>query len=125
MISGGYGPDGHVVQIVDVRTKSGKKECQHEDTNFLQVHHSTDNLISCGGMATKDNCRTLSNGKWVQTQNLTYPRWGHSSWATEDSVIIMGGYEEGSSNTTEIVSKDSALTTDGFNLKYETRFVVV
>ena len=67
------------------------------------------------------SCITYQDGSWKQSHNLTFPRWGHSSWVTPQGVILMGGNDDISSTTSELVPYNSAHTISALNLQYKTR----
>ena len=66
-------------------------------------------------------CVTVFNGSWQVTHNLINPRWGHSSFATSEGVLLMGGNDTQSRRTTELARPDNT-TIAKFNLKYDTRY---
>jgi len=55
-------------------------------------------------------------GQWSKTHNLREVRAEHNSWRREDGSIVLlaGDY----SNTTEIVSQSTGVSTPGFSLKH-------
>ena len=98
--------------------------CEIDDYPDARVHHTNNGVLTCGGLYTQSTCLTLTNGKWLYSHNLTNPRWGHSSWSSKKGVVLIGGYHEDSLETTEIVDSESAITTVGFTLKYQTKYTV-
>ena len=76
----------------------------------------------CGGenTITRTTCITFTSGQWVTSHALTEKRWDHTSWSTQDGVVLMGGYE-GSARTTEIISEGEYEGVPGYNLQYNTR----
>ena len=75
-------------------------------------------LHICGGYYTPTNCIRFSLGKWINSHTLEEPRKGHSSWLTEQGLLIMGGYY--TSRTTEIAPTDGGLGGPSFAMKYTT-----
>ena len=91
-------------------------------------HHSQDGLVLCGGYGSESgrSCNTLNTdtAQWTKTHSLSERRDVHSSWRREDgSILIIGG--DYSDTSTELVSDSSGVSTPGFTLKYETRWVVL
>ena len=123
LVSGGFNSDAW--KSVEVLYTNGTSYCTLPDIPGDRYGHTQDGLTACGGddAGMEDNCVTLSNGQWTQSHTLLYDRRDHTSWALGDGrVVLMGGFYSGSETTTEIISSDSATTTEGFTLKYETRY---
>ena len=89
--------------------------------------HSQDGLVLCGGYPnTGRSCYTLNTdtAQWTKTHSLSEKRYQHKSSRREDgSILLIGGYY--SKTTTELVSDSSGVSTPGFTLKYETKWVVL
>ena len=100
--------------------------CELPDLPDQRFYHSINqfqygNLIICGGYQTTDNCISLINGSWIKTHSLLFDRLDHSSWTTDEGVILIGG--ENSPTTTEIVT-ESGRVEQGFQLKHPVRYVL-
>lgn len=133
MVSGGDPtPTGRKVEVI---SPSGEVSCTPPDLPLPRVYHTHDGNLLCGGKTTStergvgtvwkgvlvqefQDCIKLTSSGWVISHNLTYPRFGHSSWAVEDGVILLGGGQY--SNTTEIAKLDGT-TKEEFPLKYRTK----
>merc|ERR1712131_357796 len=79
-----------------------------------------DNHIMCGGgpnSDTQSSCLHYVAGKWTKYRNDL--KWYyHVSWRRQDGeVIIMGGANENSKKTSEVVSSSGHQR--GFNLQHE------
>ena len=107
---------------MEVIFANGTSYCTLPDIPAERWGHTQNGLLICGGSSvTRENCMTLTDGQWTQSHTLLYDRYYHTSWALGDGrVVLMGGYY--SETTTEIISPDSATSTEGFTLKYETRY---
>ena len=62
----------------------------------------------------------LSPGSWSRSHSLLYPRTKHTSWVSGAGVVLLGGQDPGSQDTTELLAStgDSA---EYFRLQYYTR----
>ena len=110
-------------KTVEVLFKNGTSYCTLPDVSEFRYFHTQDGLTACGGpnFDTQDNCVTLTDGQWTQSHTLLHMRYHHTSWALGDGrVMLMGG--EGSPTTTEIISPGSDTITQGFPLKYDSRY---
>ena len=76
-------------------------------------------LMLCGGGFYSDTCLTWQSGDWVTSHNLTTERWYHTSWNTPEGVLLMGGEDFGSNNTTELILNNGS-SVEMFKLKYPT-----
>ena len=120
---------------VEVISPSGEVSCSLPDLPLPRVYHTHDGNLLCGGRTTSaergvgtewkgvlvqefQNCIKLTSSGWTVSHNLIYLRVGHSSWAVEDGVILLGGGR--SPNTTEIVKLDGS-TEELFPLRYRTK----
>ena len=75
------------------------------------------NLICGGNDGDADvTCVTWTNGSWSVSHHLIYGRYDHTSWETDEGVLLIGG--QGSSTTTEMVTWEGT-TEERFTLKYE------
>ena len=87
--------------------------------------HTQNGLIACGGgnySHFRSTCSTFHNGFWLESYNLTEPRYEHSSWRSPDGLMLLGGKGiDGNFNppiTSEVLTKDGAIK--DFDLKYRT-----
>ena len=81
-----------------------------------------DSLEICGGGYTstaRTTCITFTYGQWVTSHALTEERYSHTSWSTQDGIVLMGG--EYSGRTTEIISEGEYEGVPGYDLQYNTR----
>ena len=65
----------------------------------------------------------MQQGGWVMLPlTLTEKRFGSSVWrVSQDSLVIMGGFDDAAWQTSEIVSRDGDSTRITFRMKYPTR----
>ena len=123
MLLAGGNYDGETLSSVEaLHVTNGSKIC--DLPNMTSGKDTLSGLTACGGyfIKDKDNCITLANGQWTQCHTLTRPRSGHNSVSIEDQVFLIGGSDEESLNTTEILTLGSSTTTNGFELKYPTKY---
>ena len=78
-----------------------------------------DSLEICGGYYTSTTCITFTSGQWVTSHALTEERLEHTSWSTQDGIVLMGGSYSGM--TTEIISEGEYEGVPGYDLQYNTR----
>ena len=85
--------------------------------------HSMNGLTICeliasisGTTDTNTTCTTFSSGEWVTSHSLAEIRSYHSSWATDEGIMLVGGflYE----NSSEIVLEGEYDGIPSFNLEY-------
>ena len=72
------------------------------------------NLI-CGGYESPDNCLIWTSGSWNVSHNLLHARDQHSSWSTDEGLLLVGGYD--SPTTTEMLTWEG-LTEERFTIIY-------
>ena len=105
---------------VELLNMDGSFVCKMHSLPEGRQDHTQNGLITCGGWTGENakNCLTFSIGmeEWKISHTLTEERYRHSSWASPDGVVLLGGDEN--KNTTEILT-NSGDTTTGFKLKYE------
>ena len=73
-------------------------------------------LTICGGANTRTTCLQLSSGQWSVSHNLTQQRYHHSSWESDQGVVLMGGYLD-SALSSEVVGQGGV----AFDMKYDIR----
>ena len=79
--------------------------------------HTQSSYTACGGWDTDTNCLTF-DGEWEQSHSLSDGRSGHVSWLSPAGILLMGGWDSGTS--TELLSTTTDTTTPGFSLPYDT-----
>ena len=57
--------------------------------------------------------------EWINSHTLAEGRDGHSSWQTDQGLVLMGGYD--SPLTSEIIPRAGEQGVPGFAMKYDTR----
>ena len=86
-----------------------------------RVYHTQTGLVLCGGQSqARRSCVTFKEGTWVQTHSLSAQWHAHNSWASPQGVLLIGGYDTG---TTTLLLGDNGDTTPSFTLDYNTRWV--
>ena len=83
--------------------------------------HTQSGLVACGGYGSYTSCLSFSSGEWRTSHELYYSRYEHSSWMSQQGLVLMGGV--GHENTAELVTVESDVGNFvvPFILKYETR----
>ena len=61
--------------------------------------HSQDGLVMCGGKEDKTACQTLTEDGWIKSHDLIKQRVQHSSWQTEQGLLLIGGAAGNQLNT--------------------------
>ena len=120
LISGGY--NGGHLKSVELYNPATNISCSLPQLPVARQYHTQDGGLACGGQLSKISCDKWNSysGTWTQSHTLRQSRDNHVSWATEDGVYLMGGWDNSSRLTTELVKKDGSVE-DGFSLKYDTR----
>lgn len=96
-------------------TLNGKKFCG----GYKNINENLDTRVS-------SICMEYKQGAWVRSNDLTRPRYGHTSWKTDSGIYLMGGLNEDFEveTTTELVKEDGTVSTvTNINLEnYAARF---
>ena len=85
---------------VEVFVPSTGQSCSLPPLPDSRWSHTSDGLYICGGQNTP-SCLHFSSGQWNISHTLVVERRWHSSWQTDQGIVLMGGY--GSLNTSEVV----------------------
>ena len=123
------GRTGHGVEdettIVQLLHQNGTLICSLPSLPEAIFGHTQNGLVACGGgnySQYRSICFTFQNGFWLESYNLTEPRFIHSSWRSPDGVMLLGGKSiQGHFDppvTSEVLTKDGAIR--DFDLKYRT-----
>ena len=93
-----------------------------------RYHHTSVGGVICGGglPAERTSCIDMSGGSWSSTKFQSIrSRWGAVTWNLNPgaSFMILGGGDSGSKRTTDIVYTNGTVE-PGFDLQYDTRYVV-
>ena len=103
ILSGG----GFFSRSVEVFTLQNGTSCFLPSLPDDRAYHTMESLLICGGSGelAKDTCLSLQEGRWVTSHDMVERRAGHSSWETEEGVLLIGGGTETGSihNTSEIL----------------------
>jgi len=86
-------------------------------------HHTMESFLVCGGGDfdySFSTCVTFDSGEWATSHTLVEWRFGHSSWQTDQGVILMGGWD--SRDTSEIVPMTAEQGELAFALEHSTRY---
>ena len=92
------------------------------------MDHTQTGLVTCGGGGFHNGrqkyCVTFNpdEGSWQETHILQKTREFHSSWASPQGVMLLGGtaFEPCRAYTTTEILTNNGDTKPGFQLKYET-----
>ena len=114
IITGGFGTS----YDNEVYRPSDGSSCQlpkfpWNPVDLSRVSHTQDGLMACGGQSDGLSCSTLtSDGEWTQTHHLMRDRAWHSSWATDEGVMLMGGAGT-TTNVSPLTSQSEIAKPDG------------
>ena len=94
LLCGGEGS----LDSVEVFLPSSGLSCSLPSLPDPRAGHTIDNLLLCGGgeypaLPSNSACLTLSSGEWVTSHTLVSPRYGHTSWATDQGLLLLGGQD--------------------------------
>ena len=98
--------------------------CELPSLPDKRVSHIQAGNMLCGGLWTERSCLqwSVQEGGWVTLPlNLTEARIWSSVWSQDNSLVIMGGFDDDAAETIETVSSDGYSTRRTFNMKYPTR----
>ena len=122
LVTGGHGGD----TSAELLSTNGSAIFELPQISQPKRYHTQSGLTACGGYDSfmRRNCIKFQSGTWTTlTDNLLFERDSHSSWNTPDGEILLIGGDY-SSNTTEIIYKNGT-SVRSFDLKYETRYVLI
>ena len=117
ILSGGYG--AHT--SVEVFVPSTGLSCSLPALPDERYEHTMDSLLICGGIYTSTaatTCLSFTSGQWITSHTLVEKRADHTSWQTEQGLVLMGG--EGSPYTSEIVATAGGQGGPSFAMQYST-----
>jgi len=114
IISGGSGN----LASVEVFDPSSGLSCSLPALPNDRWGHTMNSLLICGGGGT--NCLSFTSGQWITSHNLLGKRYGHTSWQTEQGLVLMGGGIN--SDTSEIVPTDGGQGGPSFAMQYSTGY---
>jgi len=121
LLSGGY-KNYAALTSVEVFSPSTGKSCSLPSLPWQRTGHTMDSLLVCGGGYPDHKgttCLTFSSGKWMTSHSLVEKRRHHTSWKTEEGVVmLMGG--EGSPTTSELVQMGGEQGEPSFPMQYKT-----
>ena len=105
---------------VEVLREDGSSWCLLPDLPDSRYWHTQSGLVICGGgsLDARTSCLTFSSGQWITSHSLQQTRYYHSSWKSQQGIMLIGGSVSGT--TTEILNDDGQSTTS-FSLQYNTR----
>ena len=102
---------------VEVLHSNGQYWCSLPDLPDDRTGHTQSDLFTCGGYSSNDggkrSCLSFSNGHWNTSHQLQTDKFEHSSWMSNQGVVLMGGYFAFES-TTETLHNEGGSTTFGW-----------
>ena len=105
---------------VEALKEDGSSLCSFPDLPGEYVGHSQTGLEVCGSFSNRRSCLSFtSDGVWEEIRKLSYPRHHHSSWSSPYGLLLMGGNDDESLLTTELITESGS--TRSFSLKYKIR----
>ena len=120
IVTGGYSSKARV--SVEVLHGDGTPWCTLPDLPEYRYYHTQTGLEACGGgdsgSASLATCVRFSGDSWTPSHQLQQRRYMHSSWASLQGTVLMGGYWGG--DTTELLEDSDGDSTMHFSLKYDT-----
>ena len=114
-VVGGSGPAGYSAEILHA---DGTSWCSKMLFSKPQYYHTMSGMTVCGGLFIKNECWSVHNitwGTWPGSVSLRNRRQYHSSWNTNDGIVLMGGGY--SKSTSELVT--NGVSQDYFDLEHE------
>eukprot|EP00091_Calanus_sinicus_P012997 TRINITY_DN28997_c0_g1_i1.p2 TRINITY_DN28997_c0_g1~~TRINITY_DN28997_c0_g1_i1.p2 ORF type:complete len:163 (-),score=50.34 TRINITY_DN28997_c0_g1_i1:16-447(-) len=89
ILSGG----GEALTSVEVFDPSTGLSCSLPNLPEERFAHTMDNLLICGGEESGTTCLSFSSGEWMTSLTLLEERYDHTSWQTDQGLVLMGGSE--------------------------------
>jgi len=127
LIAGGDGD--FQVASVEVYVPSTGYSCSLPSLPHYREDHTMTGMTVCGGAGLEGlnqdlltSCITFLSGEWVTSHTLGMERTGHTSWASPQGTILMGGGSIQFPNvgfTSEILVEDGT-SVPTFHMKYDT-----
>ena len=117
IIAGGFGG----LADVEVFVPSTGLSCSLPALPDERYGHTMDSLLICGGYdysTTDTTCLSFTSGQWITSHTLADERYHHSSWQTDQGLVLMGGIA--SPGTSEIVSTAGNHGGPSFAMQYNT-----
>ena len=115
LISGGGGYNDPETGV-EVFFPSSGQSCSLSSLPDDRYEHTMDTLLICGGGNNDNNCLTFTSGEWMISHTLVGRRLAHTSWQTEQGVLLLGGLY--GTDTTEIVHLAGEQAEQSFGLHY-------
>jgi len=129
LLSGGVDSNDYLTSV-EVFSPSTGKSCSLPSLPDWRTSHTMNSLLVCGGYYwdTTTTCLTFSSGKWMTSHSLVEERDDHTSWQTEEGVVVlMGGNDKGgdgsqtdSPTTSELVQMGGEQGEPSFPMQYKT-----
>jgi len=118
LVVGGFREDSKSVEAIK---SDGTPLCALPDLPAERFSHTADDGLICGDYNAQKSCLKYEAGKWVEFGwKLLQKRQLHVSWKRPDGEVqLMGGFENESSRTTEVVTDSGSK--QGFPLKHDTK----
>jgi hypothetical protein len=116
ILSGGY----HETSV-EVFVPSTGQACSLPSLPDERWGHTMNSLIICGGpyySTTPTTCLSFTSGQWITSHTLVEERYDHSSWQTEQGLVLIGG--NASPITSEIVATAGDQGGPSFAMQYIT-----
>ena len=115
ILSGGYGAS----TSVEVFVPSTGLSCSLPALPDERYSHTMDSLLICGGsVSSASTCLSFTSGQWITSHTLVEERFHHTSWQTEQGLVLMGG--QGFPDTSEIVATAGGQGGPSFAMQYST-----
>jgi hypothetical protein len=118
ILSGGYGAS----TSVEVFVPSTGQSCSLPALPDERYGHTMDSLLICGGgwdsTTAATTCLSFTSGQWITSHTLVEERNYHTSWQTEQGLVLMGGYS--SPDTSEILATAGGQGGPSFAMQYST-----
>ena len=120
ILSGGY--DAGARNNVEVFVPSTGLSCSLPALPDQRYEHTMDSLLICGGgpysSTAATTCLSFTSGQWITSHTLVEERYYHTSWQTEQGLVLMGGVL--SPDTSEIVATAGGQGGPSFAMQYST-----
>ena len=86
-----------------------------------------DGLVVCGGSGfdglnqyLTTTCLSFVFGQWMPSHSLDQDRDGHTSWMSEEGLVLMGGVNPLKAGITSEILQSNGDSVPYFHMKYDT-----
>ena len=95
-MTGGISTDAYHPPGTSAEVFLGADSCRLPNLPEHRYDHTMDGIYLCGGVSVAVGnlpCLKFSEGQWIPFYDLVQTRTRHSSWMTDQGLVLMGGHQ--------------------------------